>query len=84
MIADTITSFSYKLGLSDEEMAIGDIGTGSISTLAKLNTGRDNLQVAFGCTGGRHRSVYFADRMSERLTGIDGVVVEVIPTAKPF
>ena len=32
-------------------MAIGNIGTGNISTLAKLNTGRDNLQVAFGCTG---------------------------------
>ena len=46
MIADTITSFSCKRGLPEEKMAIGNIGTGSISTLAKLNTGRDHLQVA--------------------------------------
>jgi RNase adaptor protein for sRNA GlmZ degradation len=43
-----------------------------------LNTGRDHLQVAFGCTGGQHRSVYFAERMAERLKGIDGVDVEVV------
>ncbi len=80
MIEDTITSFSYKCGLPEEKMAIGNIGTGNISTLAKLNTGRDHLQVAFGCTGGQHRSVYFAERMSERLAGTDGVEVEVIHT----
>ena len=49
-----------------------------------LKDGRDHLQVAFGCTGGQHRSVYFAERMAERLTGIDGVVVEVTHVAKPF
>ena len=64
-------------------MAIGNIGTGNISTLAKLNTGRDNLQIAFGYTGGQHRSVYFAERMSERLAGIDGVEIEVSHVAKP-
>ena len=63
-------------------MTIGNIGTGSISTLAKLDTGRDHLQVAFGCTGGQHRSVYFAERMAERLTGIDGVEIEVTHAAK--
>ena len=65
-------------------MAIGNIGTGSISTLAKLNTGREHLQVAFGCTGGQHRSVYFAERMSERLAGIDEVEVEVSQVVIPF
>ena len=79
----TTTSFWHKRGLPEEKMAIGNIGTGNISTLAKLNTGRDHLQVVFGCTGGQHRFVYFAERMAERLTGIDGVVVEVSHVAKP-
>ncbi len=63
-------------------MTIGSIGTGSIPTLANLNTGREHLQVAFGCTGGQHRSVYFAERMAERLTGTDGVEVVVIHVAR--
>ena len=47
-----------------------------------LKGGRERLQVAFGCTGGQHRSVYFAERMAEQLAGIDGVVVQVIHAAK--
>ena len=42
-----------------------------------LKAGRDHLQVAFGCTGGQHRSVYFAERMAERLSGIQDVEIEV-------
>ena len=49
-----------------------------------LKDGRDHLQVAFGCTGGQHRSVYFAERMAERLAGIDGVEVEVSHVGKSF
>ncbi len=48
-----------------------------------LKDGRDRLQVAFGCTGGRHRSVYFAERMAARLSGIEGVKIEVVHTAIP-
>ena len=34
----TITSFSYKYGLPEEKMAIGNIGIGNISTLATFTT----------------------------------------------
>ena len=49
-----------------------------------LKDGRDNLQVAFGCTGGQHRSVYFAERMAERLAGTDGVEIEVAHAARQY
>jgi hypothetical protein len=38
--------------------------------------GRSNLVVAFGCTGGRHRSVAMAREMAKRLENVDGVDVE--------
>ncbi|HEX7265741.1 MAG TPA: RNase adapter RapZ [Candidatus Dormibacteraeota bacterium] len=38
--------------------------------------GRSQLIVAFGCTGGRHRSVVMAKEMAARLERIDGVDVE--------
>ena len=46
--------------------------------------GRDHLQVSFGCTGGQHRSVYFAERIAERLSGIEDVEIEVSHTAKQY
>ena len=49
-----------------------------------LKDGRDHLQVAFGCTGGQHRSVYFAERMAERLRVIEGVEIEVKHAAEAF
>ena len=49
-----------------------------------LKDGRDHLQVAFGCTGGQHRSVYFAERMAERLKGIEGVEIVVEHAAEAF
>ena len=36
-----------------------------------------SLMVSFGCTAGRHRSVYLAERLAKRLSGRDGVEVEV-------
>jgi RNase adaptor protein for sRNA GlmZ degradation len=36
-----------------------------------------NLVVNFGCTGGRHRSVYCAERLAEHLTDIPDVRVSV-------
>lgn len=32
-----------------------------------INEGKSHLTIAFGCTGGRHRSVCFANKMSEHL-----------------
>ena len=67
-----------------------DCFLGASETLARqsldeyLKDGRDHLQVAFGCTGGQHRSVYFAERMFERLTGVKGVEIEVEHAAEAF
>ena len=41
--------------------------------------GRSQLIVAFGCTGGRHRSVAMAKEMAARLERLDGVDVEYTP-----
>ena len=49
-----------------------------------LKDGRDHLQVAFGCTGGQHRSVYFAERMAERLNGIEGVEIELVHEVRQY
>ena len=38
MIENAITSFSYKRDSPEEKKAIGNIGTGNISTLATLTT----------------------------------------------
>ena len=36
-----------------------------------------HLAVAFGCTGGRHRSVYCAEALAQSLRGRPGITVEV-------
>ena len=41
----------------------------SFTARAYAERGHERLMVSFGCTGGRHRSVYLAERLRERLEG---------------
>ena len=52
---------------------------GTLETLVPLYRaqGRSELTIAFGCTGGRHRSVAMAADLAKRLDGMDGVEVRV-------
>lgn len=48
------------------------------ATRRYIDRGFTNLYVAFGCTGGQHRSVYCAQHMAEHLNKLFNVKVELI------
>ncbi len=41
-----------------------------------VGEGKSRLTIAIGCTGGRHRSVYIADRLAAHLEPLESVAVE--------
>lgn len=43
-----------------------------------ISRGFNDLMFCFGCTGGRHRSVYFAERLAETLASEYGITVRLI------
>ena len=75
-----VFSFSYKRGLPEDRTGNG--GGFVFDCRAMPNP---YWEAALrGCTGRDNPVVYFAERMSERLRGIDGVDVEVAHAAMPF
>lgn len=40
------------------------------------NQGKNTITIAFGCTGGKHRSVYMTERMYKRLKSEDYIVIK--------
>lgn len=44
--------------------------------------GKRHLMVAFGCTGGQHRSVFMPEELARRLQGMSGVETKVMHMAE--
>ena len=41
-----------------------------------IDQGKNTITIAFGCTGGKHRSVYMAERMYERMKNDDYIIIK--------
>ena len=57
------------------QKSVNELVDASVS--AYQQRGFQNLMVAFGCTGGQHRSVYLAEQLAQRLRAKNGVEVIV-------
>jgi UPF0042 nucleotide-binding protein len=69
-----VIDFLEAIPAAGEMLAdIGDLVTKWLPAYAR--DARHYLTVAIGCTGGQHRSVYFAERLAERFAGNSEVLV---------
>ncbi|MFN8122283.1 MAG: RNase adapter RapZ [Thermoleophilia bacterium] len=76
-----VPEFAPKTGLDPDVAAFVEAAEETVGFLPKLESlldyllpayakeGKSHLVVGFGCTGGRHRSVYMADAMGRRYRG---------------
>ena len=69
---------SYLAKLPETETFYNAIKSIIFAAVSKyLERGYTTLHVAFGCTGGQHRSVYFAERLAADLRAISQVQVDL-------
>ena len=59
------------------EFLAGALSLVNASIRVYQRRGFTSLSVSFGCTGGQHRSVYFAEQLAKRLAGAEGVEIVV-------
>lgn len=68
----------YVLGQPEASACLDGLEATLLGVLpAYRRRGRMGLTIAFGCTGGRHRSVVLAEEMARRLNRIEDLAVEV-------
>ncbi len=69
---------SYVLGQPPAARLLDGLEAAVVPLLGEYRrSARSRLTIAFGCTGGRHRSVVLAAEMARRLGGVEDVEVEL-------
>ena len=68
----------YLEALDEVEVFFSNIHTLLTPVIARYKErGFEYLSVQFGCTGGQHRSIYFAERLAEVLRKDPEIIVEL-------
>jgi UPF0042 nucleotide-binding protein len=66
---------AYLENLPETELFLSQVEAFLTTWLPQFGTQRGYLTIAIGCTGGRHRSVYLAEKLGQRFLGLYSVVV---------